>query len=258
MALEFHDSECLIKNQHKTVVARVVRESPNGLYRQVGQTIQNCSEVLACHMSSHNSNAMIWHKRLGHFHHQGMRRLIHTGAVRGLPNVRVGNFTCTSCIQGKQSRAKVPEIHTTKTSCILELVHTDVCGPLRVKSIGKAVYFLTLTDDYSKKTWIYFLNHKSQCLEKFKQFHKEVENSGNTRIVTFRSEGDGPIRVSQPRINGLPEWMEKDCNYCVLHCPFLRVLEYTSFVLALAPNLNPTILHPCWIIACPTNCKSFL
>jgi hypothetical protein len=74
-------------------------------------------------------------------------------------------------------------------------------------------------------------------------------------MLNLGQMGNGPIRVSQPRMDRLP--MEKDCNFFVLHCPFLQVLQYTSFVLALAPNLNSTVPRPCWITACPTNCKPF-
>jgi hypothetical protein len=170
MSLDFHDSECLIRNQHGTIIARAVREAGSRLYRLVGQTIHYCTEILVCNVISHDNTVTLWHKRLGHFHHQGMRRMMQTGAVKGLPNVRIGNFSCSSCIQGKQSRSKVPKNRTSVTSRPLELVHMDVCGPLRVKSLGGAVYFLTFIDDFSKKTWIYFLSHKNECLEKSKPF----------------------------------------------------------------------------------------
>lgn len=44
---------------------------------------------------------------------------------------------------------------------ILELVHSDVCGPFKITSTGGARYFVTFVDDYSRKIWVYFLAHKN-------------------------------------------------------------------------------------------------
>ena len=55
-----------------------------------------------------------------------------------------------------------------KSSRPLELVHTDVCWPMRAKSIGGTVYFVSFIDDYTIYALLYFLREKSQVFEKFR------------------------------------------------------------------------------------------
>jgi len=59
---------------------------------------------------------------------------------------------------------------------ILELVHSDVFGPLKVPSLGKFVYYVSFIDDFSRNTWIYFLKKKSEVFDRFKEFKALVEN----------------------------------------------------------------------------------
>ena len=49
----------------------------------------------------------------------------------------------------------------------LEIVHSDICGPMQTSSIGGCNYFLTFIDDYSRKTWVYFLKNKSDAFSCF-------------------------------------------------------------------------------------------
>ena len=58
---------------------------------------------------------------------------------------------------------------------LLEIIHTDVCDPMSVDARGKYRYFLTFTDDLRKYVYIYLMKHKSEIVEKFKEFQSEVE-----------------------------------------------------------------------------------
>ena len=60
---------------------------------------------------------------------------------------------------------------------MLEIIHTDVCRPMSIKARGEYRYFLTLTDDLSRYGYIYLMKHKSEIVEKFKEFQSEVEKS---------------------------------------------------------------------------------
>src|SRR6187399_371596 len=59
---------------------------------------------------------------------------------------------------------------------LLEIIHTDVCGPMSVEARVGYRYFRTFTDDLSRYGYIYLMKHKSKTFEKFKEFHSEVEN----------------------------------------------------------------------------------
>ena len=57
----------------------------------------------------------------------------------------------------------------------MQVVHTDVCGPIKPSSLGKSNYFLLFIDDFSRKTWVYFLKQKSEAFGTFKKFKAFVE-----------------------------------------------------------------------------------
>jgi hypothetical protein len=73
----------------------------------------------------------------------------------------------------------------------LEIVHSDVCGPMRTTSLGGARYFVTYIDDFSRKVWVYLLKSKGECLEKFKEFKALVETQSEHKIKVFRSDNGG-------------------------------------------------------------------
>lgn len=73
----------------------------------------------------------------------------------------------------------------------LELLHTDICGPLSVPSLAGSCYILTITDDYSRFTWLFFLKHKSETLSKFRQFKATQELQSVHRIKIIRSDKGG-------------------------------------------------------------------
>ena len=73
----------------------------------------------------------------------------------------------------------------------MEIIHTDVCGPMSVKAHGGYRYFLTFTDDLSRYGYIYLMTHKSETFEKFKEFQSEVENHRNKKIKFLRSDRGG-------------------------------------------------------------------
>ena len=76
-------------------------------------------------------------------------------------------------------------MHTT------QIMHSKICGPMRTSSIGGCNYFLTFIGDYSKKTWVYFLKHKSETFSCFQQFKALVENQSEHRIKILRTSRGG-------------------------------------------------------------------
>ena len=71
---------------------------------------------------------------------------------------------------------------------LLEIIHTDVCGPMSVEARGGYRYFLTFTVDLSRYRYIYLMKHKSKTFEKFKEFQSEVENHRNKKIKFLQSD----------------------------------------------------------------------
>jgi transposase InsO family protein len=101
------------------------------------------------------------------------------------------HHVCDRCIQGKHQRTSFPKDGTTRASQLLEIVHTDVCGPMRTTSHGGVRYFLTFIVNFSRKIHVYFLKAKAKVFEKFKQYKALVENEIGHKIKVLRSDNGG-------------------------------------------------------------------
>ena len=78
-----------------------------------------------------------------------------------------------------------------KAKGILDIVHSDVCGPMTSTSLRGHVHYVSFIDDYSRKTWIYFLKGKNEVFSKFKEFKALVENLSKKKIKIFKSNNGG-------------------------------------------------------------------
>jgi hypothetical protein len=118
---------------------------------------------------------MLWNKRMGHIGEKGLQSMHNKGMVEEFLECNLEVKFCENCIYGKQSRVRFPS-GVTRENGILELVNSDVFGPVSVPSLGGSPYYVSFIDDYSRKTWIYFLRKKSEVFKKFKEFKSLVEN----------------------------------------------------------------------------------
>ena len=100
--------------------------------------------------------------RLGHIGVKRMKKLDADGILVSLD-------ACEPCLLGKMT--KIPFSGTMERATdLLEIIHTDVCGPMNIEARGRYHYFLTFTDDLSRYGYIYLMKHKSETFEKFKEF----------------------------------------------------------------------------------------
>ncbi|KAL0453535.1 UNVERIFIED_CONTAM: hypothetical protein Slati_1331600 [Sesamum latifolium] len=74
---------------------------------------------------------------------------------------------------------------------LLDLVHTDVCGPLSIPARGGFSYFITFIDDHSRYGYVYLMRYKSEAFGRFKEYRLEVENQTNRKIKALRSDRGG-------------------------------------------------------------------
>ena len=79
---------------------------------------------------------------------------------------------CDDCVIGKGHRQPLPKASSSCTSKLLELVHSDVNGPLEIPSLGGSRYFILFIDDYSKWTVVYIMKKKSESIKCFEKYHK--------------------------------------------------------------------------------------
>jgi len=82
---------------------------------------------------------------------------------------------------GSENRSKV----------ILDLIHSNVCGPMLVKSLEGSFYYVMFIDDFSRKTWLYPLKTKDEVFKKFQEFIAKVDNLTYKKIKTIRYDNGG-------------------------------------------------------------------
>lgn len=138
------------------------------------------------------SEAILWHKRLGHVSVSNMFFL--KKSVNGIEIPT--SMPCEVCTQGKQTRLPFKDKGTRAVS-LLQIVHSDVCGPMSVNSIGGAKYYVCFIDDFSRKFFVYIIKQKSQVFECFQKFKALVENQTDRKMKIFRSDGGGEFDNKQ-------------------------------------------------------------
>lgn len=96
---------------------------------------------------------------------------------------------CIQCIKGKQTNNR--NFYAERAKDVLELIHTDICGPFPTNSWNGQRYFITFIDDYSRYGYLYLIHEKSQSLDVFKSFKAEVELQLGKKIKSVKSDCGG-------------------------------------------------------------------
>ena len=160
----------------------VIGEDEGGLYKIKGHL-----ETTLVHETT--SSCELWHRRLAHINWKALPCVIKV--VTGLLDLKIDHEgTCKVCARGKN--IKNPFLKTeTKTKGTLELIHSNVCGPIPSTYLSGYGYYVTFIDEYSRKKWIYFLKTTNEVFRKFKEFKASIENHSKRRIKTLRTYNGG-------------------------------------------------------------------
>lgn len=173
---------CTITNASKQIIANCKYD--NGIYKF-------SEDRMKCLIANKKDDAFLWHRRLGHVNFQCLKKM-RDGGVIGInfddDGARIGK--CETCAQGKQTRNPFGTSET-KSTQILEIIHSDLCGPMETQSIGHAKYILTFIDDFSRKAFVYFIKSKSETLNTFIEFKKYIELQTEKKIKVLRTDNGG-------------------------------------------------------------------
>jgi len=175
--IKFERDGCQIYQNNKLILTALHR---NNMY-----ILNNVSEAPALLSTVDEKDLNLWHQRMGHLNFTDLQRI--TEYTEGVELSKKGNQVCTTCLEGKMSRQPFKNTGT-RAPELLQLIHSDLCGPMETSSIGGARYYVTFLDDYSRKVSVYFMKNKSETLEKFKEFKSLVENETNKRIKILRTD----------------------------------------------------------------------
>ena len=179
----FSTTECHVVNPNQKVVLAGKRVGNTYLFDQT------FTPANALCLSSLTEQSKLWHQRFGHASLHLLDKLQRKELVRGLPRIQPEDMThCSECSQAKQTRASFPIKKVVSTSSPLELVHMDLCGPMRIQSTGGNKYIFVLVDDYTRYTWTLFLRSKDQAYSAFFSLISLLENSLQARLRALRSD----------------------------------------------------------------------
>jgi len=212
------------------------------------------------HASRHDAEKrMLWHCRLAHV---GLKALeILPKVVIDAPRM-TGKFDCESCIKCKFARTPFTPT-TSRATEPVQLVHSDICGPLET-AIGGGRYMLLFIDDAARRTDEYILKYKSEAVEKFKEWKALREKESGNQVKRFRKDGGGEYTSKKfaeylksegisketttpytPQCNGVVERANRtimECVRCMLDDAGLSK-KYRAFAVSVAvylKNRTPT------------------
>jgi len=126
---------------------------------------------------------MLWHFRLGHPSFYYLRHLF----PKLFLNKNPASFQCEICELAKHCRTYFPA-QPYKPTKPFSVIHSDVWGPSRIKTITGKRWFITFIDDHTRITWVFLLHEKSEAKNVFKNFNKMIQIKFQTQIQVFKSD----------------------------------------------------------------------
>ena len=177
------DSRCVITNSSDTEIASLDMVN-NSYYLKFD--VANTSAF-----SVTEDDSMKWHKRFGHFNYRTLKHMYTTKLVKDMPPISEVDSKCEGCELGKSRRLPFSKAGVTRATHKLEIVHSDICGPMSTPSWSGNKYFVLFIDDYTRMCWVYFLNSKASVFSIFKSFKKLVEVQSGSTLRILRTDNGG-------------------------------------------------------------------
>ena len=184
MKTTFGDGKCVIHKSSMTVATGYLEGSLYVIHTRPVNSSTNTSLV---------ASLQTWHQRMAHVNSKGILQMADRGVVHGLKlKDRTMEHKCHDCCVGKAHRVPIPKERTSPPARqLLSRIHSDVCGPFEVPSLGGSRYFVALIDEFSNWVTIYFMKQKSEVVGHFLQFEKFAERQTGHKIQVLRSDRGG-------------------------------------------------------------------
>lgn len=178
--VQFGHSRCWVKNSRRTAVC-IRNDGVNKLYHL---DIQSSDHTAASAVSL----SVLWHQRLAHVNTANIKN-VNQWCQSGR-DISADIGVCAPCIKGKMSRQPNKSRDSIKSNRVLELTHSDVCGPMQTESLEGSKYFVSFIDDFSRNFHVFFIRDKSSVFQVFKEDEGLVTNHTGQTIGTPRSDGE--------------------------------------------------------------------
>ncbi|CAJ2657878.1 unnamed protein product [Trifolium pratense] len=129
--IQLKNNNLSIRDHSNKFIAKV----PVSRNRMFVLNIQN--DVAQCLKMCYKEESWLWHLRFGHLNFGGLELLSKKEMVRGLPYINHPNQVCEGCLLGKQFKMSFPKESSSRAQKPLDLIHTDVCGPIKPRSLER-------------------------------------------------------------------------------------------------------------------------
>jgi hypothetical protein len=180
-----------VSDQRHRLLARVQR-TENRMYRLELQVARPL-----CPTVHQDDNAWGWHERLGHVNFGSLERMGRLEMVRGLPPISHAEQFCDTYVLAKHRRGIFLKQSKYRTNRALELVHSDLYGPVKPATPGGRRYFLLLVDDTTRYMWVVLLTAKSEASSAIKRIQVAAEKECGRKLRVLRTDNGGEFTAAE-------------------------------------------------------------
>ncbi|GJU43836.1 retrovirus-related pol polyprotein from transposon TNT 1-94 [Tanacetum coccineum] len=186
LEVTFRKHSCYVRDTDGVELIKGSRSS--NLYTISVEDMMKSSPIFLLSKASKNKS-WLWHRRLNHLNFGTINDLARKDLVRGLPRLKFEkDHLCSACQLGKSKKhTHKPKTKNTNLE-VLNTLHMDLCGPMRVQTINGKKYILVIVDDYSRFTWVKFLRSKDETPEVVIKFLKQIQVGLNKTIRYIRTD----------------------------------------------------------------------
>ncbi|GJR26718.1 putative ribonuclease H-like domain-containing protein [Tanacetum coccineum] len=197
----FTDIECLVLScdfkllDESQVLLRVPRK--DNIYSVDLKSVVPTRGLTCLFAKATIDESNLWHRRLGHTNFRNMNKLVRGNLIRGLPlKIFKNDHSCVACQKGKQHKASYKAKLVNSISKPLHMLHMDLFGPTNVMSLMKKSYYLVVTNDFSRFSWVFFLATKDETSGILKTFITEIENQLGHKVKVIRCDNETKLKNS--------------------------------------------------------------
>ena len=148
-----------------------------------------------CLVAGPSSDLWKWHRRLGHLSFDLLAKLSSLDLIRGLPKLKSErDLVCHPCRHGKMVAASHIPVNQVMTARPGELLHMDTVGPSRVRSVGGKWYVLVIVDDFSRWSWVHFMESKDEAFEFVHDLVLRLRNESGHAMRALRSDNGSEFK----------------------------------------------------------------
>jgi hypothetical protein len=153
-------------------------------------------DQLVCLAARADESSWKWHARFGHLNVPTLQKLYMGDMVCGLSTISKASMLCDGYSIRKQCRIPFPSKSSYRADEALELVHGDLCRPLKLATLEGKTMFLLMVDDMSCYMWLILLSAKSDVARMIKQVQAQAEAECGKKLKVLCMDRGGEFTSS--------------------------------------------------------------